>query len=112
MKVPDKLDHPEFIRYFHNLLVDVWRTGEVPQQWKDATIKVLYKRKVALTATTSEGFRLLPTQASIAENGRVPPQQLLRGRRDTPRRTVRLSPRAINSGHAVRRGPTARTRMS
>ena len=27
-----KIDHPEFIRYFHNLLVNVWRTGDVPQQ--------------------------------------------------------------------------------
>ena len=37
-----KLDYHEFIRHFHNLLVNVWRTGEVPQQWKDATVKVLY----------------------------------------------------------------------
>ena len=36
-----KIDHPEFIRYFHNLLVNVWRTCDVPQQWKDATMKVL-----------------------------------------------------------------------
>ena len=27
-----KFDHPEFIRYFHNLLVNVWSTGQVPQQ--------------------------------------------------------------------------------
>ena len=40
-----KLDHPELIRCFHNLLVDVWRTGDVPQQWKDATMKVLHKKK-------------------------------------------------------------------
>ena len=26
-----KLDHPEFIRYFHNLPVNVWSMGEVPQ---------------------------------------------------------------------------------
>ena len=37
------LDHPEFIRYFHHLLVNAWNTGEVPQQWKDATIKVLHE---------------------------------------------------------------------
>ena len=41
-----KFDHPEFIRYFHNLLVNVSRTGDVPQQWKDATIeKVIHKKK-------------------------------------------------------------------
>ena len=38
-----KIDHPEFIRYFHNLCVNVWRTGDVPQQWKDAIMKVLRK---------------------------------------------------------------------
>ena len=58
-----KLDHPEFIRYFHNLLVNVWSTGEVPQQWKDATIKVLHKKKDRSAATTTEKNRLLPTQA-------------------------------------------------
>ena len=58
-----KLDRPEFIRYFHDLLVNVWRTEEVPQQWNNATIKVLHKKKDALTAITTEGFRLLPTQA-------------------------------------------------
>ena len=28
-----KLDHTEFFRYFHNLLDNVWSTGEVPEQW-------------------------------------------------------------------------------
>ena len=37
-----KLDHPEFIGYLHNLLVNLWSTGEVLQQWKDATIKDLH----------------------------------------------------------------------
>ena len=27
-----KLDDPEFIRYFQNLLVNVWSTGDVPEQ--------------------------------------------------------------------------------
>ena len=27
-----KIDHPEFIRYFRNLLVNVWRTGDLPKQ--------------------------------------------------------------------------------
>ena len=40
-----KLDDSEFLRHFHSILVSVWRTGEVPQQWKDATIKVLHKKK-------------------------------------------------------------------
>ena len=40
-----KHDHPAFIRYFNNLLVILWRMGEVLQQWKDATMKVLHKNK-------------------------------------------------------------------
>ena len=30
---------------FHDISVAVWRRGGVPQQWKDATIKVLHKKK-------------------------------------------------------------------
>ena len=30
---------------FHNIIVAVGRGGGVPQQWKDATIKVLHKKK-------------------------------------------------------------------
>ena len=50
------------------------------------------KRRVALIATSSEGFRLLPIQAKFYGFCRVPPQQLLRGRGDSPRGAVRLRP--------------------
>ena len=30
---------------FHGIIVAVWMTGEVPQEWKDATIKVLHKKQ-------------------------------------------------------------------
>ena len=40
-----KLDHPEFVHCFHSILVNVWITGEVPQQWKDVIIKVLHRKK-------------------------------------------------------------------
>ena len=30
---------------FHDIIVAVWRGGGVPQRWKDATIKVLHKKK-------------------------------------------------------------------
>ena len=29
---------------FHGIIVAVWMTGEVPQEWKYATIKVLHKQ--------------------------------------------------------------------
>ena len=40
-----KLDDPDILQHFHSILLAVWREGEVPQQWKDATIKVLHKKK-------------------------------------------------------------------
>ena len=57
-------------------------------------------------------FPRSPFRQSTVKNGRVPPRQLMSDRRDTPRGTVRLSPRPIKSRHAVRRAPTARTRTS
>ena len=34
----------EILLPFHDIIVAVWMTGEVPQEWKDATIKVLHKK--------------------------------------------------------------------
>ena len=35
----------EILLAFHDIIVAVWMTGEVPQEWKDATFKVLHKIK-------------------------------------------------------------------
>ena len=35
----------ETLLAFHGIIVTVWMTGEVPQEWKDATIKVLHKKR-------------------------------------------------------------------
>ena len=32
-------------RRLHDIVVRIWRGGEVPQQWKDAIIMVLHKKK-------------------------------------------------------------------
>ena len=34
----------EILLAFHDIMVAVWMTGEVSQEWKDATIKVLHKK--------------------------------------------------------------------
>ena len=34
----------EILLAFHDIIVAVWMTEEVPQEWKDATIKVLHKK--------------------------------------------------------------------
>ena len=54
-----KIDHPEFTRCFHNLLSTVWRTGDAPQQMKEATIRPFMKTRIALVATTTERFFLM-----------------------------------------------------
>ena len=53
-----KIDHTVFAQCFHKILVNVWVAGEVPQQWKDAIIKVLHNKK-KMMATTTEGFSLV-----------------------------------------------------
>ena len=40
----DEPAEPIVLERFHAILVEVWTGGEVPQQWKDATIKVLDKK--------------------------------------------------------------------
>ena len=40
----DEPTEPIVLERFHAILVEVWNGGEVPQQWKDAAIKVLYKK--------------------------------------------------------------------
>ena len=60
-----KLDHPEFIRHFHNLLVNVSSTGEVSQQWRDSTIKVLHKKKDRSDCNNYRGISL------VAHSGKV-----------------------------------------
>ena len=35
----------EILLAFHDIVVAVWMTGEVPKEWKDGAIKVLHKKK-------------------------------------------------------------------
>ena len=43
----------------HATLVEVWNEGEVPQQWKDATIKVVYKKSDRSNCNNYRGISLL-----------------------------------------------------
>ena len=60
-----KIDHPEFTRYVHILLVNTWRTGDFPQQWKDATVKVLHKKKDRSDCNNYRGI------SHVAHSGKV-----------------------------------------
>ena len=57
--------HPEIIRCFHNLLVIVWRTGDMPQRWKDATIKVLHKKKDHSDCNNYRGISLVAHSVKV-----------------------------------------------
>ena len=43
----------EILLAFHDIIVAVWMTGEVPQEWKDATIKFLHKRRIGPSVATT-----------------------------------------------------------
>ena len=60
-----KFDHPEFIRYFHDIVLNVSRTGDVRQQWKDATIKVLREKKDCSDCNNYRGI------SRVAQSGKV-----------------------------------------
>ena len=49
----------EIVLAFHDIIVAVWMTGEVPQQWKDATIKVLHKKKNRTKCSNYRGLSLV-----------------------------------------------------
>ena len=53
-----KRDHPEFFRNFHNLLVNGWRTRDVPQRCKDATIN-LHKKEDRSDCNNYRGISLV-----------------------------------------------------
>ena len=44
---------------FHDIIVAVWMAGKVPQEWKDATIKVLHKKKDRTECSNYRGLSLV-----------------------------------------------------
>ena len=55
----DEPAEPIVLERFHTILVEVWTGGEVPQQWKDATIKVLCKKSDRSNCNNYRGISLL-----------------------------------------------------
>ena len=49
----------EILLAFHDIIVAVWMTGDVPQEWKDATIKVLHKKKDRTECSNYRGLSLV-----------------------------------------------------
>ena len=49
----------ETLLAFHGIIVAVWMTGEVPQEWKDAAIKVLHKKNNRTECCNYRGLSLM-----------------------------------------------------
>ena len=49
----------EILLAFHGIIVAVWMTREVPQEWKYATIKVLHKKRDRTECTNHRGLSLV-----------------------------------------------------
>ena len=93
-----KLDDPDILEHFHSILLAVWREGEVPQQWKDATDEVLHKTKDSSNCGNNRGITLVPHTGNVllktvasglsdhCEAGGIPREQQCSFR--TPRSTV------------------------
>ncbi|CAB1102622.1 unnamed protein product [Ectocarpus sp. CCAP 1310/34] len=57
LKIDD--DEPFVLRHLHTILVKVWNGGDIPREWKDATIKVLYKKGDRSNCNNYRGISLL-----------------------------------------------------
>ena len=61
----DEPAEPNVLERFYATLVEVWNGGEVPQQWKDATIKVLCKMSDRSNCNNYRGISLLSHEGKV-----------------------------------------------
>ena len=55
----------EILVAFHGIIVAVWMTGEVPQEWKDVTIKVLHNKKDRTEFSNYRGLSLVARAGKV-----------------------------------------------
>ena len=58
----------EILLAFHGIIMAVWMTGEAPQEWKDATIKVLHKKKDRSKRRNYKGISLVAHVGKVLLN--------------------------------------------
>ena len=63
--LPVELLKRDVLRHFHVMLVRVWRGEEIPQDWKDATIKVLYKKSDRSDCNNFQGVSLVSNAGKV-----------------------------------------------
>ena len=59
LKLDDPIREPVVLKHFRAILVRVWRGEEIPQEWKDATIKVLHKKSDRSDCNNFRGISLV-----------------------------------------------------
>ena len=59
LKLDDPTREPVVLKHFHAILVRVWRGEEIPQELKDATIKVLHKKSDRSHCNNFRGISLV-----------------------------------------------------
>lgn len=59
LKLDDPTREPVVLGHFHPILVRVWKGEEIPQEWKDATIKVLHKKSDRSDCNNFRGISLV-----------------------------------------------------
>ena len=57
-------------RELHRLITLIWREGRVPQQWKDAIIKVLHKKKLITECGNCSSLSLVLHAGKVTQSGR------------------------------------------
>ena len=60
-----KFGGPTFVRRFHALIEEVWRTERAPQDWKDSIIVTLYKKKDPTLCDNYRGLSLLSVPGKV-----------------------------------------------
>ncbi|CAM9787503.1 unnamed protein product, partial [Sphacelaria rigidula] len=55
----------DILYHFHDIVSAVWTSGEVPQEWKDVTIKVLHKKQGRTQGSNYRGVSLVAHTAKV-----------------------------------------------
>ena len=97
------------LRVLDRIIKLVWHGGQVPQQWKDATIKVLHKKKDRTVWQLSWHLTRGACGQGPPRGRRYETRRLLRGKRAAARGTVWFPPTSFDHGHDVCGTPVAGT---
>ena len=67
LKLDDPTREPVVLKHFHDILVRVWRGEEIPQEWKDATIKVFRKKSDRSDCNNFRGISLVSHAGKVLQ---------------------------------------------